>query len=68
MRWLGQPLGSDGIAAIYQDVIDGLIADKRTEAIPTLETDVLMDSAEARVRVAEASLSFALGLAQTRSG
>jgi LPPG:FO 2-phospho-L-lactate transferase len=63
MEWLGHPLASDGIAATYDGVIDGLIADEPTTALPTLETDVLMDTPEARARVADACLTFACGLA-----
>jgi LPPG:FO 2-phospho-L-lactate transferase len=63
MEWHGHPLASDGIAATYDGVIDGLIADEPTTALPTLETDVLMDTPEARARVADACLTFACGLA-----
>jgi LPPG:FO 2-phospho-L-lactate transferase len=63
MQWLGQPLGSDGIVAIYTGLIDGLIADEPSAALPTLETDVLMDTPESRARVAAAALTFACGLA-----
>ena len=62
MQWSGKPLSSDGIAAIYTGVIDGLVADQRTELVPMLDTDVLMDSAANRARVAEQALGFALAL------
>ncbi len=62
MEWSGQPLTSDGIAAHYVHLIDGLVADQRATAIPTLETSVLMDTEEARRRVAEDTLRFALAL------
>jgi LPPG:FO 2-phospho-L-lactate transferase len=62
MAWTGQPLSSDGIAAHYEDVIDGLIADSHAQRVPVLETDVLMDTPEARRRVAEDTLRFALAL------
>jgi LPPG:FO 2-phospho-L-lactate transferase len=68
LHWLGQPLGSDGIAATYGQLIDGLVADEGTERVPVLETNVLMDTPEARARVAEETLRFALGLATDRSG
>jgi LPPG:FO 2-phospho-L-lactate transferase len=68
MQWLGHPLGSDGIAATYAGVIDGLVADESSQVIPVLKTDVLMDTPEARARVAEESLGFALGLATNRTG
>lgn len=63
MQWAGQPLSSDGIAATYAGVIDGLVADEATTAVPVLETDVLMATPEARRRVAQTTLDFALGLA-----
>jgi LPPG:FO 2-phospho-L-lactate transferase len=62
MDWAGHPLSSDGIAAAYAGLIDGLVADQRSEAVPVLETEVLMDTAAGRRRVAEATLQFALGL------
>ncbi len=68
MRWLGHPLDSDGIAAIYAGVIDGLVADESTERLPVLKTNVLMDTPEARARVAEETLAFALGLTATGTG
>jgi hypothetical protein len=43
-------------------VIDGLVADERTERITTFETNVLMDTPQARQRLAEDTLRFALGL------
>jgi LPPG:FO 2-phospho-L-lactate transferase len=63
MRWSEWSLDSDGIAAAYAGLIDGLVADQRAEGLPVLETDVLMDTPEARRRLAEAALQFALALA-----
>jgi LPPG:FO 2-phospho-L-lactate transferase len=65
MAWAGRPLSSDGIAAHYDGVIDGLVADTRAELVPVLETDVLMDTPSARRRVAEETLRFALALGST---
>jgi LPPG:FO 2-phospho-L-lactate transferase len=59
MEWAGHPLSSDGIAAHYAGLIDGLVADERATEIPTLVTDVEMGDAAARRRVAEAVLGFA---------
>ena len=64
IRWADQPLSSTGIASLYDRVIDGLVADESTELVPVLRTDVLMDTPEARSRVAEETLNFALGLAR----
>ena len=63
MAWSGLPLSSDGIAAHYEGLIDGLVADERADGVPTLETDVEMGDAEARRRVARETLVFAAALA-----
>jgi len=65
MAWAGRPLSSDGIAAHYEGVIDGLVADTRGELVPVLETDVLMDTPSARRRVAEETLRFTLAVGST---
>jgi LPPG:FO 2-phospho-L-lactate transferase len=62
MEWKGQPLTSDGIVQSYDRLIDGLVADRRASALPTLETEVLMDTPAARRRVAGDTLRFALAL------
>jgi LPPG:FO 2-phospho-L-lactate transferase len=62
LRWAGQPLSSTGIASLYAGVIDGLVADQHTELVPVHLTDVLMDGAAGRARVAEETLNFALSL------
>ena len=62
LTWAGQPLSSDGIAAYYDGLLDGLVADQRTDALPTLETDVSMPDAAGRRRVAQEALDFALAL------
>ena len=62
MEWAGYELTSDGIAAAYAGVIDGLLADQRTAALPTLETDVLMADARSRRELAEQALRFALAV------
>ena len=62
MRFAQQPLNSAGVAAGYADLIDGLVADEPTKSVPVLETEVLMDSPQARRRVADQTLKFVLGL------
>jgi LPPG:FO 2-phospho-L-lactate transferase len=64
MAWAGQSLDSDGIAAVYDGLLDGLVADARTDALPTLETDVEMADAAGRERLARETLEFALALAR----
>jgi LPPG:FO 2-phospho-L-lactate transferase len=63
MRWLGQPLNGAGVAAVYTGILDGLVADERSAPLPVLETDTLMSDADARRRLAEQTLTFALALA-----
>jgi LPPG:FO 2-phospho-L-lactate transferase len=62
LDWAGQPLTSEGIAAHYEGLIDGLVADERAASVPTLVTDVEMGDPAARRRVAEAVLGFAAEL------
>ena len=63
MQWAGNPLDAGGVAAGYAGLIDGLVADERTDAVPVLQTDVLLDTPEARRRVADETLAFADALA-----
>ena len=62
MEWAGHPLSSDGIAAVYHGLIDGLVADERTETVPTLQIDVSLGTPEDRRTVAEQTLRFAQAL------
>ena len=62
MAFANLPVSSDGIATYYDGLIDGLVADRRTSRVPTLETDVLMDTPAKRRRVAEETLGFAMAL------
>jgi hypothetical protein len=62
MRWAGSEPDAPGIAATYAGLIDGLVADEPVPAIPLLQTDLLMDTAPARRRLAAATLDFALAL------
>jgi LPPG:FO 2-phospho-L-lactate transferase len=62
LAWAGQPLSSDGVAAYYDGLLDGLVADERTDALPTLQTDVAVPDAAGRRRVAREALEFALAL------
>jgi LPPG:FO 2-phospho-L-lactate transferase len=62
MRWAGVPPTSAGIAALYGDVLDGLVADERVDTVLTLETDTLMSDPEGRRRVAAETLEFARAL------
>jgi LPPG:FO 2-phospho-L-lactate transferase len=59
MQYAGLPLTSDGIAGCYDGIIDGLVADERTDRLPVLETNMLMDSRREQARLAEETLRFA---------
>jgi LPPG:FO 2-phospho-L-lactate transferase len=47
----------------YDGLLDGLVADERVDGLPVLETDVLMEGAAGRARLAEETLRFATALA-----
>jgi LPPG:FO 2-phospho-L-lactate transferase len=65
LQWAGHSLDSDGIVAAYAGLIDGLVADAPPDdaELPTLQTDVLLDTPQRRRDVADATLTYALGLA-----
>jgi LPPG:FO 2-phospho-L-lactate transferase len=63
MAWAGHNLDSDGIADHYEGLIAGLVADERSDAVPTLETDVELATPDDRRRVAHEVLEFAAALA-----
>jgi LPPG:FO 2-phospho-L-lactate transferase len=62
LAWAGHPLSSEGIAAHYDGLLDGLVADERADSLPTLVTDVEMADDDARRRVAREVLTFAAAL------
>jgi LPPG:FO 2-phospho-L-lactate transferase len=62
LAWAGRPLTANGIAAHYDGLLDGLVADEEVEGLPHLVTDTLMADAAGRRRVAEATLRFAESL------
>jgi LPPG:FO 2-phospho-L-lactate transferase len=72
MRWAGVALSSTGLAKLYGELLDGLVSDEQTpsdlpdggaELPEILRTDVLMDSPEARRRLAADTVEFAAELA-----
>jgi LPPG:FO 2-phospho-L-lactate transferase len=62
----GIELSAAGIARAYGDVIEGVIADEPSGAAAELVTDTLMDTPEARGRLAREVLDFAASLRATR--
>jgi len=66
LAWAGRPATTAGVAALYGDLLDGLVADERLPggaALPLLETDLLMPDAAGRQRLARETLAFATALA-----
>jgi len=62
MRWCGVPVSNAGIARLYEGLIDGLVCDEPLDSPATLTTDLLMDGAAGRRRLADETLAFAAGL------
>ena len=58
-RWAGIDASAAGLLDAYSELLDGVVADEPVEGIPTLVTETLMDTPEARRRVAEQTLEFA---------
>ena len=56
MRWAGQPARPRRDRRVLRGLIDGLVGDERTDAVPVLETDVMMAGADGRRRLAEETL------------
>ena len=65
MRWAGRDADHAAIAAVYDGLIDGLVADgsEPVDGLPVLLTDTLMTDAASRRRLATETLRFAEGLA-----
>jgi LPPG:FO 2-phospho-L-lactate transferase len=62
LQWAGQSRDSAGILEAYAGLLDGLVADEPAAGVPVFETDVLLDTPDARAGVAARTLEFALGL------
>jgi LPPG:FO 2-phospho-L-lactate transferase len=63
LRWAGHDASSASIAAYYDGLIDGLVADEPVDGLPVLQTDLLMHDAAGRRRLAAETLRFAEALA-----
>ncbi len=62
MRHRGVEPSAAGLAALYGNIIDGLVCDQRVDGLPTLRADLLMDGPDGRQRLARETLDFALSL------
>jgi LPPG:FO 2-phospho-L-lactate transferase len=66
-EWAGIELSAAGIARAYAGVIDGIVADEPAGGPPPeLVTDTVMDTQEARTRLAREVLDFAASADRTR--
>ena len=61
--WAGIAIGAQGVADHYGDLLDGLVADEPAEGVRVAQADTLMDTPDARRRVAAFTLEFAASLA-----
>lgn len=66
LRWRGVPVSTAGVATVYAGLIDGLVGDEPADACEMLLTDVLMDGADGRRRLAAASLELATKLQRSQ--
>jgi LPPG:FO 2-phospho-L-lactate transferase len=64
LEWAGQTVDAAGVAASYDGLLDGIVADERSSGLPTLETRTLMSGADGRRRLAQETLSFAGALGE----
>jgi LPPG:FO 2-phospho-L-lactate transferase len=58
-RWAGLPLGTQCLFDAYGDLIGGAVADEPAGDLPVHVTETLMDSPDARRRLAQETLDFA---------
>ena len=63
MRQAGVPVSADGVVELYDGLLDGVVADEPVDGLPSLRTDLRMDGADGRRRLADETLRFARGLA-----
>jgi LPPG:FO 2-phospho-L-lactate transferase len=60
LEWAGQPVSAAGVAALYGDLLDGIVADEEmSSGLPACRTDLLMKDAPDRTRLARDTLAFA---------
>jgi LPPG:FO 2-phospho-L-lactate transferase len=62
-RWAGLPLGTQCVFEAYGDLISGAVADEPAGDLPVHVMETLMDSPDARRRLAQETLEFAGNLA-----
>ena len=63
MAFAGRECSAAGVAALYGELLDGIVADEPVPDLATLQTDTRMADTASRARVAEQVLAFADSLA-----
>jgi LPPG:FO 2-phospho-L-lactate transferase len=61
-EWAGIPASATGVAEAYAGLLSGVVADEAVRYLPCLVTETLLDTPEARTRVARQTLDFAASL------
>jgi LPPG:FO 2-phospho-L-lactate transferase len=61
--WAGIEASAAGIAGVYTEVVDGLVADEAADGLPHLVTDTLMDGRDRMRQLARKILDFGATLA-----
>ena len=62
MAFAGRHCSAQGVAELYGELLDGMVADEDVAGLPTLQTETRMNDAHARARVAREALGFAAAL------
>jgi LPPG:FO 2-phospho-L-lactate transferase len=67
MRYRDVEVSARGLAALYEGLIDGLVADEQLDQpLPGLRTNLLMEGHDDRTRLARETLEFARSVAARR--
>ena len=59
MAYAGLPVSAAGVAEYYGGLLGGIVADEPVDGLATLRTDIRMDDAAGRARLAQETLAFA---------
>jgi LPPG:FO 2-phospho-L-lactate transferase len=62
MAFAGRQCSAQGVAELYGELLDGMVADEGVAGVPALHTETRMNDARARARVAREALGFAAAL------
>ncbi|HEX2017288.1 MAG TPA: 2-phospho-L-lactate transferase CofD family protein [Solirubrobacteraceae bacterium] len=62
LDWAGVPCSAEGVAHLYGEVLDGIVADEPVAGLPALRVCTRMHAAQPRRALAEQTLAFARSL------